>query len=95
MTDKGMTKMNERSSNCKFWETTDRAVVMTSHQNAPEVKLDDFTKALDDSRFTNGLSPIPIVFTPTVIRVARQFTESGVDGSWSDPFKIVPCGWPW
>lgn len=51
MTDKGMMKMNERSSYCRFWEATDRAVVMASHQNAPGIKLDDFKEALEDSRF--------------------------------------------
>ncbi|KAI4918277.1 hypothetical protein J4E90_002661 [Alternaria incomplexa] len=52
-------------------------------------------KALDDSHFTKRLSPMHIAFTATVIRVERNFTDFGVGGSDFDPFKILPCGWPW
>ncbi|KAI4612209.1 hypothetical protein J4E83_007761 [Alternaria metachromatica] len=91
----GMMKMNERSSSCRFWEATDGAVVSASHQSAPTVKLEDFAEALDDSHFTKRLSPIHIAFTATVIRVERSFTDFGMGGSDFDPFKILPCGWPW
>ena len=87
--------MNERSSSCRFWEATDGAVVSASHQSAPTVKLEDFAEALDNSRFTKALSPIHIAFTATVIRVERSFTDFGMGGSDFDPFKILPCGWPW
>ncbi|KAI4699559.1 hypothetical protein J4E81_004583 [Alternaria sp. BMP 2799] len=77
------------------FEATDRAVITASHQNAPTVKLEDFAEALDDSHFTKRLSPMHIAFTATVIRVERNFTDFGVGGSDFDPFKILPCGWPW
>jgi len=92
----GHLRMNERSSTCRFWELMDRDNCMVFHEDlSRDVKLDEFKEALDDSRFTNGLSPIHIAFTATVIRAERHFTEFGVGGSWGDPFKILPCGWPW
>lgn len=87
--------MNEATP-AGFWEATDRASVMVSHEDlALDVKPDELKEALDNSRFTNGLSPVHIAFTATVIRAKRHFTEFRVGGSKVDPFKILPCGWQW
>ncbi|KAI0580266.1 hypothetical protein Alg215_05325 [Pyrenophora tritici-repentis] len=88
--EKGMVKMNERSSSLCYWEETDSAAVLSSHAGAKKLNLDDCKDIFDDSRFTKRFNPINLAFAATVIRIERRLSEFGNEGG--DQITILPFG---